>query len=404
MRDTTTKKRWDVVVVGAGPVGLSLALGLAREGRSALVLEKEPGTSDHSRAPIIWPRTQEILSDLGVIDQFLEAGIVQADIRLWDADREEVLLRVPIGELEGQTDHPRLLLCPQSEAERLLLGALQEEPSAEVRFSAEVTGLDLSPRDAEVRYEKGKAARSTSASFVAGCDGAGSRVREIIGASFEGQTYRMQAALADLTFEEGQDACYPRITRRRGVATALRIDQQRWRVIMPRAPDTTTPLDHRIDQAVADLFGPASYTAVWKSEFRLHRRVSDPFVQGRLALAGDAAHLTSPVGGQGMNIGIQDALALRRSLSEALARDRADPLVQYETERRKALEGGAVWATDILTQALLAWEGAFLAPALRLLGTALQARPVRRFVMRRMALLDDPSRTSSAPEAQEWEG
>ncbi|MFB6247588.1 MAG: FAD-dependent oxidoreductase, partial [Salinibacter sp.] len=329
-----TEPRRDIVVVGAGPVGLTLALGLVRADRSVLVLEKEPTTSEHSRAPVIWPRTQEILVDLGVLDRFLESGIVRSIVRLWDADREQVLLRVPVEELRDETECPHLLLCPQSRTEQILCDALRDAPSADLRFSAEVTGLV--PRDGsmEVRYERDGEPCVATAAFVAGCDGAHSRVRDAVGASFEGRTYRMQAALADLTFERDQDVRYPRMTRRRGVATGIRIDERRWRVIMPRTPGDATPLDVRIEQAVADLFGTDAYTAVWKSEFNLHRRIADPFVDRRVALAGDAAHLTSPVGGQGMNVGIQDANALGRTLGRALDRDDPAPLARYEAERR----------------------------------------------------------------------
>lgn len=387
-----TSLQHEVVMVGAGPVGLSLALGLAHADRSVLVLEKEPTTSEHSRAPIIWPRTQEILADLGLLDRFLEAGIVRSTVRLWDADRDEVLLHVPIEELDGETECPQLLLCPQSRTEQILCNALRDEPGAEVQFSAEVTELLPEAGGVEVRYERDGTTRSTTAPFVAGCDGAHSRVREVLGSSFEGMTYRMRAALADLTFEEDPGAHSPRMTRRRGVATGIRIDERRWRIIMPRTPGHATPLNTRIERAVADLFAVDTYAAVWKSAFTLHRRIADSFVNSRIVLAGDAAHLTSPVGGQGMNVGVQDANALWRALDEALERGRSTPLARYEAERREALEGGAVWATDALTRILLARGGAFLVPALQLVDAVLRIGPLRRLVLRRMALLDDPSR------------
>lgn len=382
----------DLVVVGAGPVGLAVALGLAQKDRSVLVLEKNSGLSEHSRAPLIWPRTQEILSDLDVVSRFEEKGIVRSRIRLWNTDRGRVLLRYPIEELRGETPFPQVILCPQSRTERILYDALEEEPSAEVRFSAEVTGLEQSQDSVEVRFEQNGQSGSVTTAYAAGCDGAHSRVRDAIADSFSGQTYSAQAALTDITFDRQQDVRFPRLTRKRGVATAIRIDDDLWRLIMPRSTERAAPLHTRIDRAVDDLFPASSYETVWKSEFNLHRRVSSSFFQRRVVLAGDAAHLTSPVGGQGMNLGLQDASALIGALDRALKRDTSDPLSGYTSERREAIETGAVWATDRLTQLLLARRGTFLVPFLRLFGFALRIRPLRHMVMRRMAMLDEPSR------------
>lgn len=382
----------DVAVVGAGPVGLAVALGLAQKNRSVLVLEKNEGLSEHSRAPLIWPRTQEILSKLGVVHRFEEDGIIRSRIRLFDADRNQTILRYPIEELRDETPFPQVILCPQSRTERILYDALQEEATAEVHFSSEVTELQRNQGSVEVRFKQDGPSGSVTAAYVAGCDGAHSRVRGTVAHSFDGHTYSAQAALADITFDQEQNVRFPRMTRRRGVATSIRIDGDLWRLIMPRASEGGPPLDRRIERAVTDLFPPSNYETVWKSEFNLHRRVSSSFVDGRVVLAGDVAHLTSPVGGQGMNLGLQDASALVDALDRALERTHSAPLHRYASERRDAIETGAVWATDRLTQLLLARRGTFLIPFLRTLGAALRLRPVRHMVMRRMAMLDDPSR------------
>jgi 2-polyprenyl-6-methoxyphenol hydroxylase-like FAD-dependent oxidoreductase len=130
----------DVVVVGAGPVGLSLALGLARRGRDVLVLETNDTTAEHSRAPAIWPGTQEVLADLGVIDRFEAHGLIVPAPEMWDADHDRPILRIPIDTLADETRFPRLLIIPQSRTERLLSEALGETATGRVRWAAEVLG------------------------------------------------------------------------------------------------------------------------------------------------------------------------------------------------------------------------------------------------------------------------
>lgn len=389
---------YDVVVVGAGPVGLALSLGLARAGHSVLVLEKDSATAKHSRAPIIWPRTLEVLAGLGVSDRFLEEGLVLSHAQIWDVDRDRVLLRVSLEDLREETALPHLLLCPQSQTECLLYEALEQEPSADVLFSAEALDLVQQHNAVEVRYDHDGTSHVATAVFAAGCDGAGSTVREVLGASFAGRTYRMQAALADITLDQDVDLPFPRMTRRQGVATAIRIDDRSWRLMLPFTSQETSQesvsLDQRIERAVSNLFSTGAFTTVWKSEFKLHKRISSQFVNGRVALAGDAAHLNSPVGGRGMNVGIQDAAALKRALLTALEQDDTGPLSVYARQRRAAIQGGMFRLLDWLTRILMIGRGGLLFRTLRFAGILLRFRPLRRVALRRLAMLDDPSRGS----------
>ena len=379
----------DVLVVGAGPVGLAVALGLVRAGRTVLVVEKEPGTAERSRAPVIWPRTQEVLDALGVLERFLTEGISLPELRVHDADRDRTLLRLPLTELAGETEHPRLLVLPQSDTERLLLEAVRAYPEAEVRFATEA--LDLEQDAAGVRLRcrgPGEEEQTFEARYLAGCDGAHSAVREAIGGELRGETYDVEAALADVELHPDADLPFPRFSTRGGPKIGIRIDERTWRLILPFAAGDRTEVDERVPGAVRALFPGRGYDLVWSSRFRLHRRVSTRFALGRVVLAGDAAHLNSPVGGQGMNAGIQDAEALWPDLLAALVDDTPEILETYADRRRREIERGVNRFTNILTRLLLAGDGRFVRPVFILTGLALRLPPFRRRVLRRLAMLD----------------
>lgn len=379
----------DLIVVGAGPVGLAVALGVARRGRSVLVLEKEAATAEHSRAPAIWPRTQEVLAGLGVIDRFLAGGIALPEVALHDVDRGRTLVTIPVAELAGATPYPQLLVVPQSRTERLLLAALGEQPSADVRFAAEVTGVEDDGAAVRVTFRHGGRDEAAVGAFVAGCDGARSTVRHALGATFEGVTYDARAALADVVLQPDRDLPFPRLTTRAGLAIGIRIERDLWRLILPFAAADRLPLPERVERAVRHLFpGSEGYRTVWQSEFRLHRRLASRFAAGRVALAGDAAHLNSPVGGQGMNAGLQDAEALVVALAAALEADDPAPLAAYGRRRRLAVEQGVNPFTDRLTRVLLFGGGRAIRPLLAVARQALRLPPLRRRFLRRIAMLE----------------
>jgi 3-(3-hydroxy-phenyl)propionate hydroxylase len=376
----------DVAVIGAGPVGLTLALGLARRGVNAIVLERDVDTAEHSRAPAIWPPTQRILAELGVLDSLLDTGIVVRRLTLHDADRGGTLLTLPIEELADETAHAQLVIVPQSRTERLLCQAVQAA-GTEVRFGAEAVEVVQDSTGVTVRYRTGGGEKELRAYFVAGCDGASSRVRELIGASFDGVTYDARAALADLRLAGHDDLAFPRLTTRPTLAIAIRIDAALWRLILPIAAGDERPLDTRVADAARALL-PAPGETVWQSEFRLHRRISSTLANGRIVLAGDAAHLNSPVGGQGMNAGMADAAALADALADALRSDSTAPLADYGRDRREAVATGVNAHTDRLTRVLLARGGRLIRPALRAGRLLLAVPPLRRRFLRSTAMLD----------------
>lgn len=382
------QKSCEVVIVGAGPVGLSLALGLARRGREVQVIEKNDTTAEYSRAPAIWPGTQEILEELGIVDIFLEEGIIMDKVELYDVDRDTPLLSIPLYELESVTPYPHLLVLPQSQTEKILLNALGKQSSAEVLFSCEVVELKQDSEKVEVHYQGPKGSSRIDAVYVAGCDGAHSTVRDSINASLEGETYNLHAALADVQVENTEVFHSPRLTTSPRPAIGIRMGESLWRMILPFVAKGDLQLKQRVNDAATKLFGSSSWQEVWQSEFRLHRRLSSTFAEGRVVLAGDAAHINSPVGGQGMNVGIQDASILAGVMDEALNSTQKDPFEEYGRERREEIRRGVNRFTDILTRLLLMGEGRMLRPAFMVVNVLLKIPFLRRRIMRRLAMLE----------------
>ena len=378
----------DVVIAGGGPVGMTLALGLARAGLDVLVLEEDDSTTAHSRAPVFWPGTQAVLATLGVFDRFAERGFRLPCPTVWDADRSAPLLALPLTELAGETPHPSLLILPQSETEALLCEEIRNTVGVEIRFSSKVTGLIQDSFGVDVVYRRFDHEERVRAKYVAGCDGAHSTVRDHIGGRLEGKTYGFKAALADIRMPGHEDLDFPRISTAPRLVMALRLKPDLWRLVFPfsamRQPDPAS----WISRASVALFGREPEEIVWQDDFRLHRRVSSHWVKGRIVLAGDAAHLNSPVGGEGLNAGIQDAVLLSRALQKAVAVDHPQPLVDYVTYRRRAVERGVNAFTDMLTRILLFDEGRMIRPAFALARVLFAVPAWRRRMLRRLALVE----------------
>ena len=380
----------DVVIAGGGPVGLTLALGLARAGLDVLVLEKRASASEHSHAPAIWPGTQEALAEMGLLDRFRRRGISLSCPQVWDADRDASLIRLPVAELEDETSHPRLLVLPQSETEALLCEEIRNTVGVELRFSSKVSGFIQDSFGVDVSYRRFGHEERVRAKYVAGCDGAHSTVREHLGGRLEGKTYATRLVLADIRISGLEDLAFPRISTTPRLVIALRLKPDLWRLVLPYCGRPPPDPARWVPQAAASLFGRGAEELVWSEDFRLHRRVSSHWVKGRIVLAGDAAHLDSPVGGDGLNAGIQDAKLLCRALEEAVAVDHPQPLVNYVANRRRTVERGVNAYADMATRCLLLGGGRMIRPAFAMARMLFAVPGWRRRILRRLALIDRP--------------
>jgi 2-polyprenyl-6-methoxyphenol hydroxylase-like FAD-dependent oxidoreductase len=331
--------RTEVLIAGAGPTGLVLALSLRRQGVGVRIIDRTDAPGTTSRALAVQARTLELYRQLELADAVIERGHKVPAVNLWA--RGARAARVAFGSIgEHLTPFPFLEIYPQDEHERLLIERLMELGVA-VERRTELTGFtDLgSSVRVELRTADGKE-ESGETRYLAGCDGARSTVREGLGLGFPGGTYRQVFYVADI---EGAGAPI-------NGELHVDLDEADFLGIFPlagagRARLIGTVRDERAEHPESLRFEDVSQRAMqhlglvvskvnWFSTYHVHHRVAGHFSHGRVFLLGDAAHIHSPVGGQGMNTGIGDAINLAWKLAAVLG-GRADEalLATYEAER-----------------------------------------------------------------------
>ncbi|GAA2258559.1 NAD(P)/FAD-dependent oxidoreductase [Actinomadura luteofluorescens] len=335
-----------VLVVGAGPAGLSLAASLRQKGVDAVLLDRAAEGANTSRAAVVHARTLETLREVGATGELVERGIIVP--RFTVRERDRVLLTVEFGDLP--TDFPYTLLVPQNVTEEILLGRLHAAGGV-VHRPFEVTGLEQDEDGVTATLADGGQIR---AAYAVGTDGMHSTVREHAGIAFEGDAYPQSFVLADVHLDwAGGSEEVMLFFSAEGVTVVAPLPGGRHRIVatVDEAPREPTAADV---QALMDARGPKRHPAlikdvVWSSRFRVHHRLAAHYRAGRVFLAGDAAHVHSPAGGQGMNTGIQDALNLAGKLAAVLGDGAPDTVLdEYEAERRPVAEQ-VVSFTDKMT-------------------------------------------------------
>jgi 2-polyprenyl-6-methoxyphenol hydroxylase-like FAD-dependent oxidoreductase len=388
-----------VLIAGAGPVGLSLATALAHHGVRSLVVERKAAPSEHSRAPGILPRTLEILRIWGVLEPFLAEGDLVEEPTVWTVGRDRPRLRLPLHELADETAIPALLVLPQNRTEALLAAHLARSPLAEVRFGHAFHDFAESEAGVTATIASDGSTYEVRAEFLAGCDGASSDVRGRLGWQLEGATYPARIMLADVILPDARDELpWPRVAAEPPLLFGLRLAPRLWRLIDPIAADVSDAeavSRTRIERQVERLFGAGSFETVWSSVFRIHCRNSPHFRRRHVLLAGDAAHINSPAGGQGMNSGIEDAHNLGWKLARALdGGDLETLLASYELERRPVVLTSIDRYTDLLTRYVLLGNRVTRALLFGSVRAALWIGPLRRRILRRLTMLDTHYRDS----------
>jgi 2-polyprenyl-6-methoxyphenol hydroxylase-like FAD-dependent oxidoreductase len=326
-----------VLICGAGPTGLVLALWLAKRNVCFRIIDKAPRAGMASRALVVQARTLEFYRMLGIDKPIVDQSTKVDQLRLWVRQRQ--VGTVIFGrEATGISAFPNFYVFPQDEHERVLeaelekLGVHVERNTELVSFKEGNEGID-----AQLKTSGGETV-NLRVDYLAGCDGSRSRVREIIGAAFPGGTYDPIYYVADVV------AAGPVING--GLNLAL--DQADFLAVFPMLGEGRVRLVGTIDseepdrefqwddvsQDIIRRLQIETNTINWFSTYRVHHRVASFFRKGRVFLCGDAAHVHSPVGGQGMNTGIGDAINLAWKLDAVLCRNAPpDILDTYEQER-----------------------------------------------------------------------
>ncbi len=337
----------DVAIVGAGPTGLLAADLLARSGVRVRIVDRAPGAAKESRAFAVQARTLELLLAIGLADRFIERGLLATGARIYVDGKPSAAFDIDLS-ARGDTPYPVVLMLPQSEVEAILaedlagLGVAVERGTTAETLTQDEDGVLI-----EGRNEAGEAVR-IAASYCIGADGAHSFVRKALGLSFEGAAYQQTFLLADCKvhgpLEHGPFAMF---LHGRDFAMNFPLKGQDYGRVIAADPQGV------VDQTIAsqgsspatlpeveEAFRRASQLDIrlseprWLSRYRVHHRGVDRYREGRVFVAGDAAHIHSPAGGQGMNTGLQDVANLSWKLALAVRGDAPPTLLDsYHAER-----------------------------------------------------------------------
>ena len=341
----------DILIVGAGPVGLFLANECARRGLRFRIVEARASQSEHSKALAIFPRTLEIFDMAGIVAHFLEVANRVTSVAVVTHGHALAHMRFA----PEESPYSFIAMVPQDVTERLLVEQLQRRGVGIEYETSFVSAVQHDDRVSATLERKGRRI-GLNAAFVVGCDGAHSAVRHLLNLPFEGAQYDSLFMLADMQTNEtlpadelqlcpseyGPAAIFPMsATRRRLVATVETAEED--------APSLELVQEILRQRAPSGIEARALH---WSSFFRVHHRQVEQMRVGRMFVAGDAAHIHSPYGGQGMNTGLHDVWNLVWKLDLVLrGRGNERLLDSYEAERRPVIKH-VIETTDTLTKVL----------------------------------------------------
>lgn len=347
----------DVVIVGAGPTGLSLACQFVRHGVEFVIVEKNEGVTPYSKAIGVHARTLEIYEQLELARQAVERGTVAGKVRLLAGG--EVRGEFNLSDIgEGMSSYPFVLMLEQSKNERLLYEYLQGR-QRDVLWNTELESFTRTDACVEARVKTGGGASQTiEAKYLVGCDGAKSPVRHALGLGFEGSTFERTFYVADAQVEWrfDHDALSVSLSKETFVVFFPLKGEKRYRIVgvfpeefkkdagdvLYEEIEARIKLESELELDIHDVN--------WFSTYKVHTRHVSSFSEGRCFLAGDSAHVHSPAGAQGMNTGIQDAYNLAWKMALVLKGEASEKLLDTYNEERLENAKNLLRTTDRMFQ------------------------------------------------------
>lgn len=405
-------KTVDVLIVGAGPTGLTLAYQLRRLGVSFRIIDRNPEPSTTSKAIGLQYRVSEVLTWMGLFDRFLARGVMGTGVNFYASG--EQILHLSLDRLHGMSGsgafEPKSIVVPQSVTEALLIEALGER-GVEVERGATFVEFtqDHERVVSRVRHDGGGEERVESR-YLVSCEGPHSLIRKQSGLSFEGKTYPVSYFMADVELDWAVSRGDVHVwIHEDGMFSAIPMPgDRRWRLFVESgknveegATEVTLDLVRRLmAERTGDRVTRAS-NPTWLSEFRISCRMVDRFGSGRVFLAGDAAHIHSPTGGQGITTGVGDAYNLAWKLDMMLRGAASDSLLDTYTEERLPVVRSALKTTDQTASIFLAHSRTRRLLRDRIVLPLLRSRAMQKRLTRRMSQLDINYRGASLSVHQE---
>ncbi|MBV8726191.1 MAG: FAD-dependent monooxygenase, partial [Candidatus Eremiobacteraeota bacterium] len=281
-----------MIIVGAGPVGLSLAIGLSRRGVPSTIIEKNEDLEPYSRAILVPARTLDIFQEWDILSTMLDAGIYVPQLRVYDARSSRPIIALDFSDLKDVTETPGFLFLPQDRIERLLLAAVRSSRFASVQFGAAATGFEQTSEGVTVSVQDHGQSYEIAGRFLVGCDGAHSVTRQRLGLSLHGKTFKARVLIADIELDAAGELPTPRLAvTAGGPLVLLKFDENRWRIVgtvQHRETEEEARSEAGVGRRVRALAGDAPFRLLWSSTFQIHNRLAQKMRVTNVFLAGDA--------------------------------------------------------------------------------------------------------------------